>query len=81
MSRCTLIFSIIAELLLAPAAFAKGAKPDKYQRCLESCSEMEASADKVCKQQSATGRCEGRAKAAFADAVKGCKAGCAKKKK
>ena len=78
MSRSTLTFSLIVELLLAPAAFAAKGGAEK---CLANCDTMHKKFEKACKTNGQGGRCEGRGKTMVDDLDKRCKEECAKRKK
>lgn len=81
MSRSTLTFWLVAELvLIAPAALA-APKGDKLARCLATCDQMKDRFEKSCKQTAQGGKCEGRGRALVSDMDKQCRDSCAKRKK
>jgi hypothetical protein len=77
MSRSTLIFSLVAELLLAPAT-GLAAKKGGLEKCFADCDQLRKSAEKSCKKAAPGGKCDSRV---YDDVVKRCKAECAKRNK
>ncbi len=81
MSRSTLTFWLVAELVFfAPAALA-APKPDKLTRCLTTCDQMKDRFEKACKQSGQGGKCEGRGRTLVSDMDKQCRDSCTKRKK
>ena len=76
MSRSTLIFSLVLELLAAPAALA--AKKGGLEKCVADCNVLRKSAEQNCKKAVPGGKCDGRV---YDDVEKRCKAECAKRNK